>query len=75
MEIKNLTIDDIDLYQNEKDGTKQIKISWSANIGFGEYTLQYIDGKWTGDSECMDRGEDKSFLTSLFTEFIKMITV
>ena len=49
-------------------------IQWSGDIGFGEYTI-YIDtdGKLKGDSECMDRGEDKEFLEQLFHGIIEQI--
>ena len=43
-----------------------IIIEWSGNIGWGEYEIyQTEDGRWHGDSECMDRGEDKEFLKYL----------
>lgn len=51
-------------------------LQWQGDIGFGEYTI-YIDndGKWHGDSECMDRGEDKSFLKQLFDDILAQIEV
>ena len=51
-------------------------IQWSGDIGFGEYTI-YVDndGKLKGDSECMDRGEDKTFLEQLFCNIIEQIEI
>ena len=51
-------------------------IQWSGGIGFGEYTI-YVDGdgKLKGDSECMDRGEDKEFLEQLFRNIIEQIEI
>ena len=50
--------------------------SGRGDIGFGEYTIHVDnDGKWHGDSECMDRGEDKSFLKQLFDDILAQIEV
>lgn len=51
-------------------------LQWQGDIGFGEYTIHIDDdGKWHGDSECMDRGEDKSFLKQLFDDILAQIEV
>ena len=51
-------------------------IRWSGNIGFGEYTVhQAANGSWIGESECMDRGEDKSFLEHLFSSIVEQIEI
>ena len=43
-----------------------LTIRWAKlNIGFGEYEIGVQDGKLVGLSECMDRGDDKSFLKEL----------
>lgn len=51
-------------------------IQWYGDIGFGEYTI-YVDsdGKLKGDSECMDRGKDKTFLEQLFQNIIEQIEI
>ena len=51
-------------------------IQWCGDIGFGENTI-YVDGdgKLKGDSECMDRGEDKEFLEQLFRNIIEQIEI
>ena len=51
-------------------------IQWYGDIGFGEYTI-YVDsdGKLKGDSECMDRGKDKTFLEQLFHNIIEQIEI
>ena len=58
------------------DGVQAIIIGWSSNIGFGEYTL-YTDskGKWHGDSECMDKGEDKEFIKLLMEKFVEELVI
>ena len=46
------------------DGT--IIIRWAKeNKGFGEYVVSVEDDRIVGYSECMDRGDDKSFLVEL----------
>lgn len=54
-----------------------ITIEWSSTIGFGEYTLYKESGdeKWYGDSECMDRGEDKEFIKELLRLFVEKLIV
>ena len=54
-----------------------IDIEWSGREGFGHYTLYHEkdSDKWHGDSECMDDNEDKTFLVSLLTQFIKEIEI
>ncbi len=51
-------------------------LSWQGNIGFGEYTI-FTDsnGNILGDSECMDKGEDKEFLKSLFNSIVEQIKI
>lgn len=61
---------------NIRGGNGWVTIQWDADIGFGEYTIRVTDeGRWKGDSECMDRGEDKSFLESIFESIINQIEV
>ena len=51
-------------------------LQWYGDIGFGEYTIIVgEDGRWIGDSECMDRGEDKSFLEHLFRNIVESIEI
>ena len=75
LEIKDLNIDDIEIYKNEN--YQGFKIYWSANIGFGVYEIykDNSDGKWYADSECMDSTDDKSFGKMLFEAFLKEITI
>ena len=74
---------EVEVFQNkagidyDKDYDERVMIlSWSGNIGFGEYTL-YTDGKgnWHGDSECMDRGEDKEFIRLLLDKFVERLVI
>lgn len=66
----NITADSVQGFSNG------FVIQWSGDAGFGEYTI-YIDkdGKWKGDSEYMDKGEDKSFLEHLFLSIVEQIEV
>lgn len=64
---------DVDVTEIET-GKDYIIISWSGNIGFGEYTLYKVKDKWFGDSECMDQGEDKDFLRYLLSKVADQIT-
>ena len=51
-------------------------IRWSGDIGFGEYTILIDEnGKLIGYSECMDQGDDKSFLEGLFRDILKQIEI
>ena len=74
---------EVEVFQNRagvdcnKDYDERVMIlSWSGNIGFGEYTL-YTDreGKWHGDSETMDRGEDKEFIRLLLDKFVEGLEI
>lgn len=66
-----LSIDDIEIYPPYVDGENVIhngciRIYWSSNIGFGQYDL-YLnkENQLCGDSEYMDRQEDKDFIGKL----------
>lgn len=71
----DIEINDIIPFSNEQ--YKGFTIQWSGNIGWGEYTIYYdnIEGVWHADSECMDKGDDKEFLTLLLNEFIKQVRI
>ena len=74
LKIENLEINNIEPFNNDR--RSGFYISWSANIGFGEYCL-YTEDKtqWYGDSECLDTNDDKSFLEMLMKEFVKNVKV
>lgn len=73
LKVTDLSIDEVEIFKNETHSG--FIISWSANIGFGEYTIYQENDKWYADTECMDSNEDKSFGEMLLKEFLKMITV
>lgn len=75
-ELKNLTLDNTRV-SISSTGTCRITFSWSANIGFGEYSLFYDikNKKWQADSEYMDKGDDKDFLKAILEEFVKEVEV
>ena len=51
-------------------------ISWSGNIGFGEYILRCgEDGMLHADTEHMDIQEDMSFTRLIFEELQKKIII
>ena len=52
-------------------------IEWSSDIGFGEYTVykNHNEDKWYGDSEHMDRDEDKDFIRELMKLFIDKLII
>ena len=55
MEIKNLTVDEVECFSNSRG--EGVILSWSANIGFGELTIykRNADEKWHVDTECMGK--------------------
>lgn len=74
-DIKNirLQIDDFEPFINENH--TGFIISWSSDIGFGEYTIYKENNKWYGDSECMDSNDDKEFVIQLMDIFIKELEI
>ena len=66
----NVKVDEIQGFSNG------FVLLWSGDIGFGEYTIYTDeDGKLKGDSECMDRGEKKTFLKQLFASIVEQIEI
>jgi|WetSurMetagenome_2_1015567.scaffolds.fasta_scaffold256485_2 hypothetical protein len=55
-----LQIQNIDIFKNEI-----IRINWSSNIGFGQYTIYLKDNRISCYSEAMDCDKDKDFLKNL----------
>ena len=62
-------VDEIDLEVNNiiTHSGGGIRIEWSSKLGFGQYDLQTRDGKIVGNSETMDKGDDKDFLRKLLS--------
>ena len=50
-------------------------ISWSADIGFGEYTFICRSGLWYALSEGVDHGEDKAFGRKLLELWMDQIII
>ena len=59
-DIKDLKITDVEIW-NDENKNIGVRLSWSCNVGFGQYTIGYHDGKWYVDSECMESPEDREF--------------
>ena len=74
---REVVIDDVEFeFYGNTDGIDLIILVWSGNIGFGEYSLyKEKDGQWRGDSECMDRGEDKEFIRLLLDKFVEGLEI
>ena len=71
----NLKIDGVYPYSNER--YEGLQISWTSDIGFGMYNIYKAHGtsEWKADSEYMDYGEEKAFLTELMRLFVEQINV
>ena len=53
-----------------------VVISWEGDMGFGNYTIYTNSaGHIVGDSEYMDKGENKEFLKSLFASIVEQIDI
>lgn len=70
----------IEVWNNERCPKGAIRLYWDADEGFGQYDLfinYNADGdlELLGDSEYMDRGEDKTFIQSLFESLLEKLKV
>lgn len=78
---------DVKVFRNEICEKGYIRLFWEGEKGFGHYDL-IIDSnndqeelpedymlRIRGDSEHMDRGEDKRFLESLFQSLIEQVEI
>ena len=69
----HLQIDGIEGFYN--DNHTGFIIQWCSDIGFGEYTLyrniKDADFKLYADSECMDKDDDKEFVSELLKLLVK----
>ena len=71
----NLDIHEVAPFANDK--YNGFVITWSSDIGFGEYTIYKAVGsdEWKAESEHMDTNEDKAFLNELLKLFIEKISI
>ena len=73
----HLQIDDIGGFNNDEH--TGIIISWSSDIGFGEYTIwkdtKDNEFKLYSDSECMDRDDDKEFISELMRLLVNKLMI
>ena len=70
MQVENLEITDVHILRHLLSETCEgFKISWSANIGFGELVFYKEDGKWYADTECMS----KEFCKKVLDAFIDTV--
>ncbi len=76
MEIKNLEINKIEPWGENKLSNGGIDIHWSANIGFGCLRLVIgKDNKIVGYTERMCSNDNKKLISLLFVELIDLINV
>lgn len=68
-EIENLKIDDVEIW-NSEDTNIGIRLHWSADLGFGEYTIGFYNGCWYIDDECMEDPETREFGKLLLTTWL-----
>lgn len=71
----HLEIDNVEMFSNES--VEGMVITWSSDIGFGEYTIYKKPGEkeWYGDSEYIDSNKDKAFLQELLRLFLEKIKI
>ena len=76
-EIKDLTIESIEIYDNEY--ANGIHIEWCANIGWGQcyiYRLKSDEsGKYQADTEHMSSNNDRTFLKMLLDKLADTVEV
>ena len=76
-EVKDLTIDRVHAFDNER--YNGIRIEWSANIGWGECDIfranEDAADKWQAHTESMSTNEDKTFIKTLLDKLADMVEV
>ena len=72
--MKDVGAVNIETIKSLKNGDGFI-IRWRGSHGVGEYLIYMKDGKIYGDSEYMDRGEDKNFLKALLNKLVEDIII
>lgn len=75
--VNEINLDIYDFYPFENERNSGFVITWTSDIGFGEYTIYKPTGcdEWYGDSECMDSNEDKDFIRELMKVFVDKLIV
>lgn len=68
-----VSVDEVHAFSNEK--YNGLKISWSGDIGFGEYTITFNGKNIHADSECMDDNNDKNFLKALLEDLVNQTII
>lgn len=74
--VNSINLELIDFAPFENEWGSGVLLSWTSDIGFGQYTL-YRDknGKFAADSEHMDSNEDKDFIKELMRLFIEKLRI
>ena len=68
--IENLQIDSVMMWDDEEKDIQGMQLTWSANVGFGSYTIICEDGHWKIDSEDMEKTNNREFGKMLLTKFL-----
>ena len=73
--MKNLKISDLEITSVRMYDCTMI-IDWSANIGFGQYTIYRDDnGVLCAETECLDTNQDRTFSKMLFDKFVESLRI
>lgn len=71
MKILDLSVDGVEFWGQHEGNKGGMRISWSANIGFGQLDIvKTKDNELIAFTERMD-GEDKSFTANVLSELMK----
>lgn len=76
-----VNVHNAEIYKNEACPNGCLRLFWEGDKGVGQYDLIIRSNedddelKITGDSEYMDKGEDKVFLRSLFESLLDKIEI
>lgn len=77
LEVDNINLDAYKFRPFINEKYTGVTISWTSDIGFGEYTIYKAVGsnKWCAESEHMDSNEDKDFIKELMKSFIEKLDI
>lgn len=76
MQIENLVISDINFWEEHELNKGGIRISWSANIGFGVLDIvKTKDNKLIAHTECMSNNKDKNFVKEILNILLDNIEI
>lgn len=72
----NLSISEVWVNRNEHCPSGVIGIDWASDIGRGRFEMIIgEDGKLRTSTECMDKGDDKSFSKAILNKLLDLIVI